>query len=78
MMKKSSQVGVGGGFTPSPFHFIYHHKQSFYVRYSWEGRYTHPISALPHMWFQDLSDKNIHTTKIRFLIQYKQTVNAVQ
>ncbi len=33
MMQNSSQAGEGegGGCTPSPFHFIYHHKQSFFL-----------------------------------------------
>jgi hypothetical protein len=32
---------------PTPFHYIYHRVQSFYVCPSWEGRYTPPISNLP-------------------------------
>jgi hypothetical protein len=41
MMKKLDQPGEGGWCTPTPFHYIYHHIQS------WEGRYTPPISTLP-------------------------------
>jgi hypothetical protein len=33
MMVKSAQHSEGGGCTPSPFHFIYHHKQSCGVRH---------------------------------------------
>ncbi len=36
----------GGGHTPYPFHFIYHHVQSCGVRSSWDGRYNPPISSL--------------------------------
>ncbi len=35
------QPGEGGWCTATPFHYIYHHIQS------WEGRYTPPISTLP-------------------------------
>ncbi len=38
---------AGRGCTPTPFHSIYHHEQSFGVRSCWEGRYTPPISPLP-------------------------------
>ncbi len=44
-IKSACYVGVHG--TPSPFHSIYHHKQSYCVRSSWEGRYTPLISPLP-------------------------------
>jgi hypothetical protein len=43
----SAQPGEGGGWTPTPFHSIYHHEQSCIVLSSWEGRYTPPISPLP-------------------------------
>ncbi len=48
MVKPAQQPGEGGpvGCTPSPFHSIYHHEQSCGVRFSWEGRYTPPISPL--------------------------------
>ncbi len=71
MMEKSSQAGEGGECTPSPFHFIYHHKQSCGVRSSRQGRYTLPISPLPRYVLCDYSDKNVHMTRIRFLIQYE-------
>jgi len=51
-----SLVGVGG-FTPTPFHYIYHHVQGCSVRSSWEGRYTPPTSALP---LYELCDWDIH------------------
>ncbi len=50
MMEKSAQPAEDKGCTlhaPSPFHSIYHHKQSCGVPSSWEGRYTPPISPLP-------------------------------
>ena len=47
MMKKLAQLGEGGGFTPTLFHYNNHHVQSCGVRSSWEGRHTHPISTLP-------------------------------
>ncbi len=47
MMENSAQPGVGGGCTPTSFHYIYHHEQSCGVRSSWEGRYTPPISSSP-------------------------------
>ncbi len=34
MMEKLAQSGEGGGCTPTPFHFIYHHVQSCGVRSS--------------------------------------------
>ncbi len=46
MMVKSSQPGEGGRCTPSLFHSIYHHEQSFGVRSNWEGRYSTPISPI--------------------------------
>ncbi len=46
MMEKLAQAGEGGGCTPIPFHYIYHHIQSCSVSSSWVGRYTHPISSL--------------------------------
>ncbi len=47
MMEKLAQPGEGGGgCTPTPFHYIYHHVLSCSVRYSCEGRYTPPISTL--------------------------------
>ncbi len=42
MMVKSSQPGEGGGCMPTPFHSVYHHKQSCGVRSNWEGRCTPP------------------------------------
>ncbi len=53
MIEKLAQAGKGGGgggggCTPTPFYSIYHHVQSCSVRPSWEGRYTHPSSYLPH------------------------------
>jgi hypothetical protein len=47
MMEKLAQPGEGGGFTPTPFQYIYHHVQIWGVRSSLEGRYTPPISTLP-------------------------------
>jgi hypothetical protein len=49
MMENLAQTGGGGGrgCTPIPFHYIYHHEQSYVVRSSSEGRYTPPISTLP-------------------------------
>jgi hypothetical protein len=35
------------GCTPTRFHDIYHHVQSCSVRFSWQGRYTPPVSSLP-------------------------------
>jgi hypothetical protein len=47
MMVNSVHPGGGGGCTPSPFYYVYHHEQSLSVRSSWEGRYTPPTSSLP-------------------------------
>ncbi len=47
MMEKSALAGEGGGCTPTSFYSIYHHVQSFSVRSSCEGGYTHRISSLP-------------------------------
>jgi hypothetical protein len=48
MIVKSVQLGEGGGgCTPSPFHSIYRHEQSYGVRSSSEGGYTPHISPLP-------------------------------
>ena len=44
---KISPEPLGGGCTPTPFHYIYHHVQSCILRSNWEGRYTLPISTLP-------------------------------
>jgi hypothetical protein len=44
---KMSPGWLGLGYTLTPFHYIYHHVQSWCVRSSWEGRYTRPISTLP-------------------------------
>jgi hypothetical protein len=51
MMEKLAQAGEGGGCTPFPFHYIYHHVQlSCAVRSSWEGRYTPHIYTLLCDW----------------------------
>jgi hypothetical protein len=47
MRVKSAQLGEGGGRTPSPFYYIYHHEQSYGVRSNLDGRYTPPLSPLP-------------------------------
>ncbi len=47
MIEKLAQAGEVGGYTPTPFHYIYHHVKSCSVRSSWEGRYTSPISSVP-------------------------------
>ncbi len=38
MMEKFAQAGEDGECTPTPFHYIFHHVQSWGVRSSWEGR----------------------------------------
>ncbi len=45
-MEKLAQPGEGGGSTPNPFYYIYHHVHSCGVRSSWEDIYTTPISTL--------------------------------
>ncbi len=47
MREKLAKASEGGGCTPIPFHYIYHHVQSCGVCSSWEGRYTPPFSTLP-------------------------------
>jgi hypothetical protein len=47
MRVKSVLAGEGGGFTPTPSHYIYPHQQSCSVRSSLVGRYTEPVSSLP-------------------------------
>ncbi len=50
MMEKFSQAGEGGGCTPTPFHYIYHHVQSCscsVLSSCCEGRYALSISSLP-------------------------------
>ncbi len=52
MTEKFAQAGEGGGCTPAtPFHYIYHHEQSFGVCSNWESRYTLPLFLLyPYMY----------------------------
>jgi hypothetical protein len=46
MMEKLAQPGEGGGCTPIPFLYIYHHVKNCGVRSIGEGRCTLPISTL--------------------------------
>jgi len=43
---KLAQDGEGGGCTPTPFNYIYHHVYKVIVYAPAEGRYTHHISTL--------------------------------
>ncbi len=54
-MEKLAQPGEGGGCTPTPFHYIYHHVQNCVVCSSCEGRYTSLISTLSLNVLCDLS-----------------------
>jgi hypothetical protein len=47
MMEKLAHAGEGGGCTPNPLHYSYHHVQSCSVRSSGVGKYTYPVSSLP-------------------------------
>jgi hypothetical protein len=47
---KLTQAGEGGGCTPPPFHYIYHHVQGCGVPYGYEGRYTPPFLLYPYMY----------------------------
>ncbi len=46
MRVKLAQAGVGGGCTPTPFHYIYHRQQSCSLRSSWVGRHANPVLSL--------------------------------
>ncbi len=50
MMEKLAQADEGGGYTPAPFHSIYHHVQSFSVRSSWEGMQNADTFILFHLY----------------------------
>ncbi len=56
-------VRVGGGCSPTSFHYIYHHVQSWGVRSSWEGRYTCPIYTLPLYVLCGPSNPSLYTGK---------------
>jgi hypothetical protein len=47
MMEKLAQAGEGGGSTPTPFHYIYHHV-AVYGTLQLRGQiHSAPISSLP-------------------------------
>ncbi len=58
MMEKLAQADEGGGYTPAPFHSIYHHVQSFSVRSSWEGMQNADTFILFHLYPYVLSQKS--------------------
>jgi hypothetical protein len=61
MMEKLAQASQGGGCTPTPFHYIYHHVQSCGIGSSWEGSSTPPLFLLyPYMFSVLWTIRNPH------------------
>jgi hypothetical protein len=69
--------GWGGGCTPPPVHFIYHHKQSCGVRSSWDGWYAPPIfSSTPicTLWVVPNLEIKTNLAWLLFVCLFKQNI----